>query len=57
MNEYEPIYIGYTQFVIFRKQKKIIIILPLLNKVKTRLWIKTRKQKKNRKFTSGLLGF
>lgn len=38
MNEYEPIYIGYTQFVIFRKQKKIIIILPLLNKVKTRLW-------------------
>lgn len=22
MNKYEPIYIGYTQFIIFRKQKK-----------------------------------
>lgn len=38
MNKYEPIYIGYTQFIIFRKQKKRIIILSLLNKVKTRLW-------------------
>lgn len=68
MNKYEPINIGYTQFIIFGKQKKRIIILSLLNKVKTTLWkacfivlkqkkTRTRKQKKNRKFTSGLLDF
>lgn len=34
---YEQVW-TYLQFIIFRKQKKIIIILSLLNKVKTRLW-------------------